>query len=83
MKEYDPDTCAIHSSKHFKNTWLRKWGWDYVDLRNAIRDAYKVDKIGKRKYEAWVRKKGLKKIVFVYYAEFDTIFVITGTEVRK
>ncbi|MDI6708573.1 MAG: hypothetical protein QME47_05770 [Candidatus Thermoplasmatota archaeon] len=45
-------------SKHFKNRWMRKWGWDYVELREAIKNAYKLDKVGKRKYEVYVRKKG-------------------------
>jgi|GEM_PF-3993956 len=33
-------------------------------------------------YEAYVRKKNSKKIVFVYYPEFDVIYVITGSEGR-
>lgn len=32
------------------------------------------------KYEAYVRKNGSKKLVFVYYFEYDTIFMITGSE---
>ena len=26
-------------SKHFRNTWMRKWDWDQTDLREALRDA--------------------------------------------
>ena len=51
-----------------------------VVLREAIKIAYKIDKVGKKKYEAYVRKNGSKKIVFVYYFEYGTIFVITGSE---
>lgn len=80
MKSYDIKTCALEASKHFKNTWMRKWDWDYRDLRAAIQDAYKVEKIGKKKYEIYVRKKGEKKIIAVYYWEFETLFVITGGE---
>jgi len=61
---------------------MRKWNWDYADLREAIKNAYKVDKVGKKKYEVYVRKKGLKKIIFAYYTEFDTVFVITCAEGR-
>ena len=59
---------------------MRKWNWDFIDLREAIKNAYKVEKVGKKKYEAYAEKKGSKKIIFVYYSEFDTIFVISGSE---
>ncbi len=79
--EYDIDSCEISASKHFKNTWMRKWNWDYSDARDAIKNAYKVNRAGKKKYEAYVRSKGgSRKIIFVYYEEFKTIFVITGAE---
>ena len=74
------DKCNLEASKHFKNTWMRKWNWDYQDLRDAITKAYKIEKIGKKKYEIYVRKKGEKKIITVYYIEFDTLFIITGCE---
>ncbi len=55
--------------------------WDYIDLRDAIKNAYKTERVGKKKYEAYIRcKMGSRKIIFVHYAEFDTIFVITGAE---
>ncbi len=79
--EFDIDTCELSASKHFKNGWMRKWNWDYRDLRDAIKNAYNIAKIGKRKYEAYVRRKsGSKKIIFVYYEDVDTVFVITGAE---
>lgn len=80
MHEYDIETCKIEASKHFKNTWMRKWDWDYHDLRNAVRDAYRKDKVGKEKYEIYVRKRGEKKVIAVYQWEFETLFVITGSE---
>lgn len=60
---------------------MRKWNWDYVDLRDAIKNAYKIEKVGNKKYEAYCKEKAnSKKIIFVYYQEFETIFVITGAE---
>ena len=65
-------------SKHFRNTWLRKWDWDVNDLRSALIRA-RIEKVGKSKYEAYVKdKKGSRKIIFVYTG--DEIFVITGAE---
>ncbi len=79
--EFDIDTCELSASKHFKNDWMRKWNWDYHDLRDAIKNSYKIEKVGKKKYEAYVRRKrDSKKIIFVYYEDFNAIFVITGTE---
>lgn len=59
---------------------MRKWDWDYHELREAIRNCYNPKKIGKKKFEIYVMKKGKKKIIAVYYHEFDTIFIITGSE---
>jgi hypothetical protein len=71
-------TKEIKSSKHFRNTWLRKWDWDINDLRSALINA-RIDKIGKTKYEAYVKdKKSSRKIIFVYTG--DEIFIITGAE---
>ncbi len=67
-------------TKHFMNTWMRKWGWDFVDLREAMREAYRAEKVSERKWEVLVRKKGGKKLVIVYEAEEDEVLVITGTE---
>lgn len=80
MHEYDIESCKLEASKHFRNTWMRKWDWDYGDLRDAIRDAYATDKVGRNKYEIHVRKKGAKKLIVVYQWEFETLFVITGSE---
>ena len=74
------DICKIEVSKHFRNKYMREWNWDYIDLKEAIKNAYKIDTVGKTKYEAYTNKKGGKKIIFVYYSEFDTIFIISGSE---
>ena len=62
VKYFDIEKCKLEASKHFKNTWMRKWDWDYHDLRDAIRNAYETKKVGKKKYEIYIRKKGEKKI---------------------
>ena len=80
MKSLNVDKAKLEASKHFKNTWMRKWDWDYHDLREAIREAYEIKKIGKKKFEIYVRKKGEKKIIVVHYIEFNTIFIITSSE---
>lgn len=82
MSEYnfDIDKCAIDISKHFRNKYMRKWNWDMFDLREAIKNAYKIDKVGKKKYEVYTKQKGSKKIIFVFYKEYDSIFIISGTE---
>lgn len=71
-------TKEIKPSKHFRNTWLRKWDWDMNALRSALMSAG-IEKVGKNKYEAYVKsKKGGRKIIFVYTG--DEIFIITGAE---
>ena len=59
---------------------MKRWNWDFNDLREAIKDAYKINKVGKKKYEAYIRKNGSKKIIFVFYLELETIFIISGSE---
>ncbi len=80
MLPFDIDRVRIDVSKHFRNTWMRKWNWDHADLREAMREAYDVQKSGKNKWEVFVRKKGGKKLVIVHEAGTDEVFVITGAE---
>ncbi len=80
MYDFELDRCKLEPSKHFRNTWMRKWDWDHHDLREALRDAYRVEKAGPFKYEAYVRKDGEKKIILVYEQEWETLFIITGAE---
>ena len=74
------DRIHIDVSKHFRNTWMRKWGRDQFDHRDAIRDAYRVNHLGRNKWEILARKKGAKKLVVVYEPASGEVFVITGTE---
>lgn len=80
MVQIPIDECSLYVSKHFRNTWMKKWDWDFHDLREAIRDAYRIEKMGANKFEAYVRKKGNKKLIMIFEARERTIFVITGTE---
>ena len=59
---------------------MRKWDWDQTDLREALRDALRVLRVGKGKWEIFVQEKGQKKLVVAYDAEYDEVFVITGSE---
>ncbi len=59
---------------------MRRWGWDQLDLREAIREAYRVSRTGRSKGEVFIRKKGTKKLGLVYDEEFDEVFVLTGAE---
>ncbi len=71
-------TKEIKPSKHFRNTWLRKWDMDINQLRSVLMSA-KIKQVGKNKYEAYVKeKKGGRKIIFVYAG--NEIFIITGAE---
>jgi hypothetical protein len=58
---------------------VRKWDCDINDLRISLKEAYKIVKVGKIKYEAYIRKGGKsRKIIFVTYP--NEIFIITGAE---
>jgi len=77
---FDPGSCNLRVSKHFRNTKMRSWGWDYPDLRDALAEAHQVDRRGRSKFEVWVRKRGSRKLVVAYDKSTDTVTVITGTE---
>lgn len=80
MLPFDIDKVSIDVSKHFRNTWMRKWDWDQFDLREALQEAYKALRVGKGKWEVFVRKKGEKKLIVVSDAQTKEVFVITGSE---
>jgi hypothetical protein len=72
---------SIRPSKHFILGWMRKWDYDILALRQALESAYKVEKAGKNKYEAYIRAKGKsRKIIFVKDDVTKEIFIITGAE---
>ena len=77
----DTSDYKIRPSKHFILTWMRKWDYDIDSLRNTLESAYKVDKVGKHKYEAYTRVKGKsRKLIFIKDEEYKEIFIITGAE---
>ncbi len=80
---WEIEVVKIAASKHFALKYLKKWGWDFHDLRDAIRDAYYITRVGERKYEIFIQKKGFKKIISVYYVIEDELFCITGSEGGK
>ncbi len=71
----------IRPSKHFITTWMRKWDYDLDSLRQALENAYRTDKVGRCKYEAYVRTKNKsRKLIFIKDEERKEIFIITGAE---
>lgn len=78
--DFDIETVELYATKHFKNKYMYKWNRDYVDLRRAIKEAHRIEKVGKEKYETYVNWKGGKKIIFVFYKFENQIFVISGSE---
>jgi hypothetical protein len=81
MTELDFDK-PLRPSKHLRNTWMRKWDWDVHDLRRALKEAHKIERVGRRKYElhtGYRAERGRsRKLVLVDYPE--EIFIITGAE---
>ena len=71
----------IRPSKHVIASWMRKWNYTLDELRNAIECAYKIEKVGKYKYEAYTKvKNGSRKLIIVKDDMYKEIFVITGAE---
>ena len=71
----------IRPSKHFVLTWMRKWNYDIDELKSLFGNAYKIDKIGKNKFEIYIRTKGKsRKLIFVKDDDYKEIFIITGAE---
>ena len=60
---------------------MRKWDYDIYTLRNALENAYNIDKVGKYKYEAYIRvKEKSRKMIFIKDDGYKEIFIITGAE---
>ena len=81
VMEIDFTNVRIRPSKHFILTWMRKWNWDIYDIRNALQRNYKIEKVGRKKYEGYIHSKyGTKKLIFILDEELNEIFIITGAE---
>ncbi|MEK6974362.1 MAG: hypothetical protein AABW41_03965 [Nanoarchaeota archaeon] len=77
----DTNGYKIRPSKHFILGWMRKWDCDIDSLREILENAYKIDKVGKSKYESYTRFKGKsRKLIFIKDKEYKEIFIITGAE---
>ncbi len=74
-------SLELRVSKHFRNTWMLKWGWDMRDLREALRHAYRTESVGKSKHEIFTRHKcGGKSRKLIVVHDGDALFVITGAQ---
>lgn len=77
----DIDGYKVRPSKHFVLRWMRKWDYDLVILKQKIENAYRVDKVGKNKYEVYFRAKGKsRKLILIKDEAYKEIFIITGAE---
>lgn len=74
------EEIELRVTKHFALKYMRKWGWDFKDLRDAIREAYKINKLGKNKFEIYIQKSGFKKIIVVHYDIEHMLVCITGSD---
>ena len=83
MIHWNIETVKLKVTKHFALEYMNAWFWDFQDLRDAIREAYKIEKIGKEKFEVYVQKKGFKKIITVYYSSEEELLCISGSEGGK
>ena len=84
VKESPPwhiETVKIVRTKHFEQKYLSKWHWGPEELRDAVRRTYRIEQVGKSKYELYTYKTGFKKIILVY--ENGEIICISGAEGGK
>ncbi len=71
----------IRPSKHFVLGWMRKWDYDIYSLKNILEKAEKIKKVGKCKYEVYIKaKEKSRKLIFIKDDEYKEIFIITGAE---
>ncbi len=80
---WDITIIKLRATKHFVLKYMRLWGWDFRELRDAIGGAYRIDKIGKEKYEIYVQKSGYKKIITVYFSDENKLLCISGSQGGK
>ena len=77
---WDIGRVELVATKHFALGSMRKWGWNTFMLREAVRECYKIEKVGQNKFEIYVQKSGYKKIITVYYDAENILVCITGAE---
>ena len=60
---------------------MRKWSLEIEVIREILKRNYRLNKVGKYKYEAYIRRKERSiKIIFVLDEEYKEIFIITRAE---
>ena len=80
---WNANTVKISVTKHFAIKYLRKWNWNFHDLRDAFQDAYKIESAGSEKFEVYIEKGGFKKVIVVYYTAAEELVCISGSEGGK
>lgn len=79
--DFNIKSCTINITKHFRTKYMEKWSMRQEQVRTAITEAYRVEKVGRHKYEAYFRSSGKsKKIIFAYDRFFDEISIISGAQ---
>lgn len=79
----DIKNYKILPTKHFVTGWMKKWNYDEEDLKHLLENAYKTEKVGKYKYEAYIRTKGKsRKLIFIKDDDNQEITIIIGAEGR-
>ena len=77
----DTTGYTIRPTKHFIFGWMKKWDYDIELLRTALETVYKIEKVGKIKYEAYFRTKNKsRKLIFIKDDIAKEIIIITGAE---
>ncbi len=80
-KDMDLSAYKLRPTKHFVLDYMRRWDYDMDSLRIVLETAEKIDKVGKNKFEAYIRtKSSSRKIIFVKDDEYKEIIVISGAE---
>lgn len=80
-KIMDVSGYQIRPTKHFMAGWMRRWRYTIDDLYLAFENAYKVEKVGKRKYEVYFREKGKsRKLICTKNEKYKDSIIITGAE---
>ena len=77
------ESVLLITTKHFALKYMRNWGWDFHDIREAIRGTYKIDQVGKNKFEIYMQKSGFKKIIVIFNNLNNELICISGAEGSK
>ena len=73
------ESVRLCVTKHFSLKYLCAWGWDFHDLRDAIRNAYAIEKESNNKFDVYINKGGYKKVVTIYFDTEEKLLCVTGS----